>query len=173
MEPDSVNDQQPASYAIEGSEFVKTEIILDVGVDINGDGVFSTHLSEETFVCYEGNLRFTETHKIWHPLNDIFEFNITDDANGNLNQGMNCSHADGAVPKFRQIEDIIEIYYEGFDHVVRGTLSENNTKLTFVFTFEDLWFFSNNPSTTVNDILRPNGSIEDYEGGAVQIYTKL
>lgn len=151
------------SPSIMGSEFVRDSYILETAVDINGDGVYSTDLKDEG-LCGADVLRFKDNFKVWNVLSSFVSLRIDQ----NNQQIIHCSHADGTFPFYIQTENNIDFCFAG-NISYTGTLSDDGNTLTFTLPYEQLYGLSDG----YNEILMPDGTIENYEGNAVITYTRL
>jgi hypothetical protein len=163
-ETDCVPDNPPS---VLGRLYLRSSYIIDTPVDVDGDGIFSTDLMEEQ-LCFDLSLNFDESFRVSNPTFDAVSLYVDDDGNGNLSQRMNCSHADGTANTYIQVGNTIKFFY-GNDLQFTGTLSANETKLTFTFPNELLFGF--NFFEASNRILNQDGTITEYEGDAVVTYT--
>lgn len=159
--------------SIDGATFVQTSYVLETAFDINGDGLFSNDIYEE-ITCGTDAMRFNFGETVWNPTHSIVSLRVTDDGNGNLSQTAFCGHLDGSLPTYSQVENQITIEYTGSASfagvVVTGILSDDGDTLTFNFSNDLLWAFNFN--IPENQILNQNGSITEYESGAIVTYTR-
>lgn len=151
---------------VDGATFARTNYILEVPVDINGDGVYSIDVLSE-FDCGAARLTFEPGENVPNPTFDGFGLRVNDDGNGNLTQSISCGIADGILPTYQQIDDEVHLLY-GDEIELIGELSANGQRLVFKVPREKLlgFFFSG------DDILNPNGTVTDYSGGAIITYTR-
>ncbi len=161
---DCVPDNPPS---ILGNLYLRSSFVIDIPADVNGDGIFSTDLMEEQ-LCFDLSLNFGQDFRVSNPTFDAVSLYVDDDGNGNLSQRMVCSHADGTPNTYMQIGNTIKFFY-GNDLEFTGTLSNNETTITFTFPNELLFGF--NFFEASNRILNQDGTITPYQGGAVVTYT--
>ena len=122
----------------------------------------------EEKLCFDLSLRFKDDFTVSNPTFDAVALYVRDDGNGNLSQDMVCSHADGSPNDYRQSGNEISFLYNG-EIKFTGTLSADETTITFEFTNDQLFGF--NFFEASNEILKQDGTIEVYEGGATVVYT--
>ncbi len=147
------------------SEFSRTGFELETAVDANGDGVFSTELADEG-LCGADILRFNTDSRVWNVESSFVSLKIDQDNN----QQISCSHADGLAAIFIQTDDIVD-FCVGGQIRYSGTLSNNENTLTITLPYDQLYGFF--LAGGGNDILLPDGTIENYEGSATITYTRL
>lgn len=166
----SNSDDTPSNtISLEGSLFLRSGFVIDTPVDANGDGVYSNDLMTEK-LCYDLQMNFREDLKVSNPTHDAISLYVTDDGNGNLTQTINCTHADGLPTNYKLINgNVVEFTY-GNGLEFTGVLSADGNTLTFNFPNELLFGF--NFFNSSNRILREDGTIEAYNGGAVVTYTR-
>jgi hypothetical protein len=162
---DCVGDNPPS---VLGKTYIRSGFVIDVPVDVDGDGVFSTDLMEEQ-LCYDLVMQFRDDFKVSNPTFDAVSLYVDDDGNGNLSQRMVCSHADGLGNTYKQCGETLEFYYNIDELQFTGTLSQDETTITFEFPNELLFGF--NFFDGGNDILLEDGTVFQYEGGAIVTYT--
>jgi len=162
---DCVPDNPPS---ILGRTYFRSGFVIDAPVDVNGDGVYSTNLMEEQ-LCSDLSLSFSDNFRVSNPTLDFVSLYVDNDGNGNLSQRMQCWHADGTANTYMQVGDTIKFFYNENELQFTGTLSEDETTITFEFPNELLFGFNFN--TGGNEILLQDGSVLEYEGGAVVTYT--
>lgn len=153
------------SSTIMTSEFSRTGFELETAVDANGDGVFSTELADEG-LCGADILRFNTDSRVWNVESSFVSLKIDQDNN----QQISCSHADGLAAIFIQTDDIVD-FCVGGQIRYSGTLSNNENTLTITLPYDQLYGFF--LAGGGNDILLPDGTIENYEGSATITYTRL
>tara|TARA_R110001632_G_scaffold29662_12_gene78619 strand:+ start:6466 stop:7020 length:555 start_codon:yes stop_codon:yes gene_type:complete len=156
--------------SIDGATFVQTSYVLETTFDINGDGVFSNDIYEE-MNCGTDTIRFNTGEKVWNPSHSIITLNVTDDGTGNLSQTAACGHFDGILPNYSQRDEFVDFYYNE-EIIFTGTISDNGNTITFDFPNELLYVFVTGNAFTSNEILNPDDSITQYEGGAIVTYTR-
>ncbi|MGH1387955.1 hypothetical protein [Kordia sp.] len=162
---DCVADNPPS---ILGRTYLRSGFEIDTPVDANGDGIYSTDLMEEQ-LCFDLSLSFGTDFRVPNPTFDAVSLYVDDDGNGNLSQRMNCSHADGTANTYMQVGETIKFFYNENELQFTGTLSEDETTITFEFPNDLLFGF--NFFDDGNEILLQDGSVLEYEGGAVVTYT--
>ncbi len=156
--PDTAN---PPS--ILGSTYLRTSFIIETAVDANGDGEYSFDLKDEG-LCGADPMRFESDFQVWNPESSFVSLNVT-----NGIQTITCSHADGTFPIYIQTGTNIDFCFGG-EIRFSGTLSDNENTLTIQLPYEQLYGFF--LAGGGNDILLPDGTIEQYEGSATIIYTR-
>ncbi|KAB8155327.1 hypothetical protein EZY14_005420 [Kordia sp. TARA_039_SRF] len=147
---------------IMGTTWQRTSFVIESPIDGNNDGVYSTELEDE-YNCQADPLVFGTDFRTKNPTLNNVMFQVMDDGNGNLSQLINCLIGDGLLVNYTQDGNTINYCFNG-NFLFSGTLSDDNQSLTFNFPFEG-FFFPDNP------ILQPDGSTENYQGGAVITYT--
>lgn len=162
---DCVPDNPPS---ILGKTYFRSGFEIDTAVDVNGDGIFSNDLMQEQ-LCSDLSLGFGEDLRVSNPTHDAVSLYVDDDGNGNLSQRMVCSHADGTANTYMQVGETIKFFYNGNELQFTGTLSQDETTITFEFPNDLLFGF--NFFDDGNEILLQDGSVLEYEGGAVVTYT--
>lgn len=148
--------------AILGSTWIRTSFIIQTEVDGNGDGIFSNELLDETS-CGAVILRFLDSFKADNPIYNNMYLDVDDDGNGNLSQRIDCLTGDGLLPNYSQDGNIISFCYSGQLEFI-GTLSADGQSLVFDFPYDDLFF-------TDNSVLKPDGTVEAFQGNGVITYT--
>ena len=163
------NDNEMNVASLEGSLFTRSSYVIETPVDANGDGIFSTDLMEENF-CFELNLGFNEETTTSIPTNDMFLLDIIDDGNGNMTQSLRCAHGDGPGMQYTIIEgNIVNFYYS--DNInFTGILSDDGNTITI--NLENRFLYGFNFFTASNKILNQDGSITEYNGDAIVVYTR-
>ena len=161
---DCVPDNPPS---ILGRTYVRSGFEIDTPVDVNGDGIYSTDLMEEQ-LCSDLPLNFDTDFRVSNPTFDVVSLYVDND-NGSLSQRMVCSHADGTANTYMQVGETIKFFYNTNELQFTGTLSEDETIITFEFPNELLFGF--NFLGGGNEILLQNGTTLEYEGGAIVTYT--
>ena len=92
---------------------------------------------------------------------------VNDDGNGNLSQSISCGIGDGLNPSYRQVDSEVFLMY-GDEIELTGELSNDGTKIEFRVPRSKLIGLS----LSGDDILNENGTVTDYSGDAVIIYTR-
>ena len=164
------NDSILRIPTIDGSVFVQSSYIIETPIDINGDGLFSNDIYQE-MVCGTDALSFNTGETLWNPVHSVVSLRIIDDGNGNLSQTAFCNHYDGLLPNFIQRDKFVDFFYND-EIIFTGILSDDGNTLTFNFPNELLYEFISSNNYNANDILNQNGSITQYEGGAIVTYTR-
>ncbi|WP_046759216.1 hypothetical protein [Kordia jejudonensis] len=155
--------------AVFGSQWNAVSFVIETPVDGNGDGVFSTDLFEESS-CTISPIIFRDDFKATNPLFVPISLRLLDDGNGNLVQNIDCNGIiDGLFPTYSQEQDIVYFCYSGQIEFT-GTLSNNDQTLTIEFTNDLLFGFN---ITGGNQLLRQNGTVESYEGGAIVTFERI
>jgi len=164
------NDSTLTTLSVDGSIFVQSSYVIETPIDINGDGVFSNDIYEE-MNCGTDAIRFNTGEKVWNPSHSIITLNVTNDGSGNLSQTAACGHFDGILPNYSQRDEFVDFYYNE-EIIFIGTISDNGNTITFDFPNELLYVFVTGNAFTSNEILNPDDSITQYEGGAIITYTR-
>ncbi|MBC8753690.1 hypothetical protein H2O64_03355 [Kordia sp. YSTF-M3] len=145
-----------------GSTWLRTSFIIETDIDGNGDGIFSNELLDESS-CGTVILRFLDNFKADNPVLNNMYLDVDDDGNGNLSQRVDCLIGDGLFPFYTQNGNIISFCYLGQLEFI-GTLSTDGQTLVFDFPYEDLFF-------TNNSVLKPDGTVEAFQGNGIITYT--
>ena len=154
--------------SIDGAFFLRSSYILEVAVDGNSDGIFSTDLMEE-INCLGDGLQFTPGEEVANPTFYGISLGTLDDGNGTITQRIGCSIGDGLFPTYQQFDNEIYLLY-GEQVEIIGTLSSDGNTLTFTIPRAQLYALATNTSS--NTILDPDGNIIPYEGDAIVTYTR-
>lgn len=148
--------------SILGSTWTRTSFIIQTTIDGNGDGIFSNELLDESS-CETTILKFKDDFKADNPVFDTVFLDVDDDGNGNLSQRVDCLTGDGLLPSYTQNGTIITFCYSGELEFI-GTLSLDGQTLVFDLPYEKLFFTNNN-------VLKPDGTIEAFQGNGLITYT--
>ncbi|MEM6721143.1 MAG: hypothetical protein AAF611_17570 [Bacteroidota bacterium] len=162
---DCIPDSSPS---ILGRTYLRSGFEIDIPVDANGDGVYSTDLMTEE-LCFQLSLNFGDDFRVSNPTFDAVSLYVDNDGNGNLSQRLQCSHADGTANTYVQCGATIQFFYNTNELQFEGTLSADETTITFEFPNELLFGF--NFFAGGNDILLEDGTVVEYNGGATVTYT--
>ena len=153
---------------LEGSTFIRSSFIIEIPVDANGDGVASTDLMQENY-CFDLTLGFLEEMTTSIPTNDLIHLSVEGDGNGNLIQSLDCSHGDGPGMQYKMTDNLVEFYFS--DNLnYTGVLSDDGNTITI--NVENRHLFPFNFFTPSDEILNPDGSITNYTGDAIIVYTR-
>ena len=160
----SCNSDDDNASAIEGSRFELINFVIESDIDLNGDGIFSNDLVTEDGSCLVESLTFNE-NRVNSPLELTLSPRVILNGNNVPVQSSVCAINDFfALPEYEQSGNRILISFNGNLHV-SGELSDDDNTLTFMYS--DLF------ERFDNAILREDGSIENYEGGAVAVYRRV
>ena len=149
--------------SILGSTYFRTSYILETAVDGNGDGVFSFDLKDEG-LCSADAMTFSTNFRVWNPESSFVSLQVANDA-----QAIYCSHADGTLPIYIKTGTNVDFCFGG-EIRFSGTLSDNENTLTIQLPYDQLYGFF--LAGGGNDILLPDGTIEQYQGGATLVYER-
>lgn len=149
--------------SILGSTYFRTGFILETAVDANNDGAYSFDLKDEG-LCSADPLTFSTNFTVWNPESSFVSLQVLNDT-----QAMFCSHADGTSPVYIKTENNVDFCFGG-EIRFSGTLSDNENTLTIQLPYDQLYGFF--LAGGGNDILLPDGTIEQYLGGATIVYTR-
>ena len=160
------SDNTMNSILVDGATFVRTNYVLEVPVDVNGDGVFSNDVLTE-LDCGADYMIFQPGETVSNPTFHGFGLQVDDDGNGNLSQSMSCGIGDGLLPSYRQVDFEVFLMY-GDEIELTGELSNDGTKIEFRVPRSKLIGLS----LSGGDILNQNGTVTNYDGDAIITYTR-
>lgn len=152
--------------SIDGGVFIRTSYILETPIDANGDGVFSTDIILEQD-CGADAMIFTPGETVANPLFNDMGFTVTTDSNGVKTQNISCLIADGIYPTYQQIDNEVYLLYGEVLEIV-GEISSDGSQITFHVPREKLIGMN----IGGNALLQSDGSIVQYEGGALLVYDR-
>jgi len=167
---DSDDDATASIVEIEvfGDTFLRTSYVIENPIDTNNDGIFSYDLMEEDN-CGGHSLVFVSPESISDPTFFLTGFKINTDNNGNNTQDVACVIVDGLGLKYKINGNAIDFFFNE-ELQFTGEFSNNGNTITFSWPNEILYILRLEDS--YNDILTEDGTIIDYEGGAIVTYER-
>ena len=159
------DDSNSNEFNIQDKTFVITNYILESSVDLNGDDIYSHDLLEEGNGCVISELYFRLDDTFGAPNYRSLSLIVND----NQTQTYDCIEPDGARLTYQQIDTVVSVTYNDVFYY-NGELSNDNNILTFNIPFEHLYGLS---LFGDNDIIGPDGTIEEYTGGVMAIYERI
>jgi len=141
----------------QGRTYITKSIVLDVSFDLNGDGIYSNDIIQESG-CYTSQITFDNDDKVPPIMSDLPRPEVITDSNGNLVQNVLCTTGDGTKSQcYRDGDEMILVFNGNISYT--GIISENGTVLTF--ELPNWGYFMSFV------VLNPDGTVTNYEGGAI------
>lgn len=149
-------------FELQGLEFALINYIVEVPMDLNNDGVFSTDLLEEDIICVMDTIEFRPDNTVFDPTYRSTGLVVV----GNTQQQI-CVDPDGSGLTYDLVDGIINLSYLQ-QYYYSGVLSNDNTIIEFDIPFEYIIGFDN--FFGGNQYISQNNGIQSYTGGVIAVY---
>ena len=148
--------------SLNGLRYEMISYDFEIPIDLNEDGIFSTDVFKEGNPCGFYPFMVDEEGIVTHPYTSGISLSVLTDTNGVNKQAIGCTIA-GALGLPYEItgNDLVLINPNNNQVEYRGTIS--NDKKTITLTFPNAGFGS-------HDIMKPDGTYEEYTGSTVAVY---
>jgi hypothetical protein len=150
-----------STFELQGLEFALINYIVEVPMDLNNDGIFSTDLLEEDIICVMDTIEFRPDNIVFDPTYRSTGLVVV----GNTQQEI-CVDPDGSGLTYELVDGIINLSFLQ-QYYYSGVLSNDNTIIEFDIPFEYIigfGFFGG------NQYISQNNGVQSYTGGVIAIY---
>ena len=174
-------------FVLLGSIYRRTSFIIEIPIDVNLDGVSSNDVLEESITCISAANPlqfglFRNDNQVRNPTFNSIRLSVNQEGGfgGELMQRDPCFNSSvitgvDSILTYELTDNIINFYSRFTNELLFiGVLSEDRNTITIDIPNELI--LGINPDSnifTVNEILREDGTVEEYTGGATLIYTRI
>lgn len=163
----SSSDDPAPIPSVLGFTYVRTSYVLDIPLDANNDGVFSTDIYDE--IQCPAQMTFQSTNVVENPLNSVVYVRVVTDFAQQLMQSVTCVEEGTTPALFDQNGAQIRFTDAGGQLLITGELSDDGRQITFTIPRAALIGFDPFGS---DNILNENGNPISYGASVAVTYTR-